>query len=251
MIKTFFVVLVLLFFSTLRINAQEIGTGIAIAIDLEGGEDGDLICAAQGGYTKCNKINDSSMYGIITDNPSAKFEVAGLNNPRYVLTSGKANLKVTSANGNIQEGDFVASSDRAGIGQKASESGFVLGTALETYESGDSNAVGKILVSISIHPEVGLGTARTNLLQVIRQGASGAILEPLDSFRYLIAALVVISSFIMGFIYFGRVARSGVEAIGRNPLASRIIQFNMILHIVMSIVIVLIGLAIAYLILIL
>jgi len=63
--------------------------------------------------------------------------------------------------------------------------------------------------------------------------------------------LVTITSFILGFVYFGRVARSGVEAIGRNPLASRIIQFNMLLHIVMSMVIVLIGLAIAYLILIL
>ena len=59
------------------------------------------------------------------------------------------------------------------------------------------------------------------------------------------------ASFVMGFVYFGRVARSGIEAIGRNPLASRIIQFNVILHILISIVIVLVGLAIAYLILIL
>ena len=248
--KIFLVLLILASFYN-PVSAQDTSTGVAIAIDMAGGEDGDLVCSAQGGYKKCNKLNDSSLFGVVTSNPSAKFEVTGLDNPVFVLTTGKANVKVSSRNGNINEGDFVTSSEAEGVGQLASENGFVLGTALESYESGDANAVGKILVSISIHPEVGLSSARSNLLQVIRQGATGAVLEPLDSFRYLIAALVVITSFVMGFVYFGRVARSGVEAIGRNPLASRIIQFNMILHIVMSIVIVLIGLAIAYLILIL
>ena len=251
MLKNLFLVFIVVISFYKPVAAQESSTGVAIAIELAGGEDGDIVCSAQGGYRKCNKLNDSSLFAIVTSNPTAKFEVTGLDNPVFVLTSGKANVKVSSRNGNINEGDFVTSSEIDGLGQLATENGFVLGTALESYESGDGDAVGKILISISIHPEIGLSSARSNLLQVIRQGATGAILEPLDSLRYLIAALVVIASFVMGFVYFGRVARSGVEAIGRNPLASRIIQFNMILHIVMSIVIVLIGLAIAYLILIL
>src|SRR3972149_3750938 len=251
MIKRFFLGIIILLFVSENAFAQEVSTGVAIAIDLEVASDGDLICSAQGGYKLCSKINDSSIFGVVTDNPSAKFEVTGIDNPRFVLSGGKARIKVSSVNGNIAEGDFITSSEREGIGVKAKENGFVLGTALESYDSNDPNNVGKILVAISIHPEVGLSSARSNLLQVIRQGATGAVLEPLDSFRYLLAALVTITSFILGFVYFGRVARSGVEAIGRNPLASRIIQFNMLLHIVMSIVIVLIGLAIAYLILIL
>ena len=146
---------------------------------------------------------------------------------------------------------MVTSSEKPGVAGSATENGFVLGTALESYDSSDPNATGKVLVSISIHPEVGLSPTRSNILQVIRLGATGLVLEPLDAFRYLIAGFVTVASFIMGFIYFGRGARSGVEAIGRNPLASRVIQFNMILHLLMAFVIILIGLAIAYMVLVL
>lgn len=231
--------------------AQDAATGIAIAISLPEAGDGDLICSSNKGYKLCDSQRDSSMFGVITDNPTSKFEVSGLDNPKFVLTSGKVKTKVSSINGSIAEGGLVTSSETRGVAQSATENGFVLGTALESYDSSDPEATGKILVLISIHPEVGLSPARSNILQVIRQGATGVILEPLDAFRYLIAALVTVTSFIMGFIYFGRVARSGVEAIGRNPLASRVIQFSEMLHLLMAFVIVLIGLAIAYLILVL
>lgn len=233
--------------------AQNTSTGVAIAVsvDQEGVGDGDLICSSTEGYRKCDTVSDSSMFGVVTDNPAVKFEVNGIDNPKFILTSGKAMVKVSTKNGNIKEGNYVTSSELAGVGQLATQNGFVLGTALADYEAKDPEGIDKILVLISIHPKVGLGSTKSNLYQVIRQGTSGAILEPLDSFRYLLAAIITIASFILGFLYFGRVARSGVEAIGRNPLASRVIQFNMILHIVMSIVIVLIGLALAYLILIL
>jgi F0F1-type ATP synthase membrane subunit c/vacuolar-type H+-ATPase subunit K len=52
-------------------------------------------------------------------------------------------------------------------------------------------------------------------------------------------------------IYFGKASRAGIEAVGRNPLAKRVIQLTVVMNIVLTIVIVLVGLAIAYLILIL
>ncbi|OGM15203.1 hypothetical protein A2V56_04325 [Candidatus Woesebacteria bacterium RBG_19FT_COMBO_42_9] len=231
--------------------AQDASTGVAIAISLKEAEDGDLVCSSKQGYKLCDIQRDSSMFGVVTDNPTSKFEVSGLDNPKFVLTSGKVKTKVSSINGNIEEGSLVTSSEKPGVAGSATENGFVLGTALESYDSSDPNATGKVLVSISIHPEVGLSPTRSNILQVIRLGATGLVLEPLDAFRYLIAGFVTVASFIMGFIYFGRVARSGVEAIGRNPLASRVIQFNMILHLLMAFVIILIGLAIAYMVLVL
>jgi F0F1-type ATP synthase membrane subunit c/vacuolar-type H+-ATPase subunit K len=62
---------------------------------------------------------------------------------------------------------------------------------------------------------------------------------------------MVIISFTLGMIYFGRASRTGIEAVGRNPLAKRVIQLTIFLNIVLTIVIVMVGLAIAYLILIL
>lgn len=232
--------------------AQDSAVGVAIPISLkEQGSDGDLVCTVEGGYGLCKIGYDTSVYGVITDNPAVSFDMTGVENAKMVITSGKVKVNVSSINGNITAGDFVTSSEKSGIGQRADRSGYVLGTALESYQSGSPDSIGKILVLINIHPAIGLGTARSNLIQVLRQGSGAAILEPLSALRYLLAAIIVIAAFLMGFIYFGRVARSGIEAIGRNPLASRIIQFNVILHILISIVIVLVGLAIAYLILIL
>jgi F0F1-type ATP synthase membrane subunit c/vacuolar-type H+-ATPase subunit K len=73
----------------------------------------------------------------------------------------------------------------------------------------------------------------------------------LASLRYLLAFLIAIIAFVLGFIYFGRVVRVGIEAIGRNPLARRMIQITMLFNILITIVIVLAGLLIAYLILVL
>ncbi len=232
--------------------AQESAVGIAIPVSLQdSASEGDVICTVNEGYGLCRNSYDTSIFGVVSDNPAVNFDMSGVENSEMILTSGKVRVNVSSINGAIAEGDFVTSSEKAGAAQRADRNGYVLGTALESYQSGNPDSIGKILVLINIHPAVGLGTARTNLLQLLRQGAGAAILEPLSSLRYLIAALVVIVAFIMGFVYFSLVARSGIEAIGRNPLASRIIQFNVMLHILISIIIVLIGLAIAYLILIL
>jgi len=62
---------------------------------------------------------------------------------------------------------------------------------------------------------------------------------------------IVLISFTIGFVYFGRVTTRGVEALGRNPLASRTIQLNLALNLAFMIVIILVGLGIGYLILIL
>jgi hypothetical protein len=106
------------------------------------------------------------------------------------------------------------------------------------------------LVSINIHPSSSFVGSRSNLVANIRQALSSPIVSPLDSLRYLLAFIIAIISFALGFIYFGRVVRTGVEAIGRNPLASRIIQATIFVNILITIVIVLTGLAIAVLILI-
>jgi F0F1-type ATP synthase membrane subunit c/vacuolar-type H+-ATPase subunit K len=61
----------------------------------------------------------------------------------------------------------------------------------------------------------------------------------------------MVVAFTLGLVYFGRIARAGVEAMGRNPMAKRMIQLSVLLHVVLTIIIVLTGLGIAYLILIL
>jgi F0F1-type ATP synthase membrane subunit c/vacuolar-type H+-ATPase subunit K len=174
-------------------------------------------------------------------------DLAGL---PLAVQSGDAIVRVSTVNGAIEVGDLITSSEMPGVGQKATVNGFVLGLALEAYGSTDPNDIGEILVSLNIHPSSSFVGSRTNLVANIRQALSSPVVAPLDSFRYLLAFIIAIISFALGFVYFGRVVRTGVEAIGRNPLASRMIQVTVLINIVITIVIVLTGLVVALLILI-
>ena len=62
----------------------------------------------------------------------------------------------------------------------------------------------------------------------------------------MLASTVVVSSLVVTFLTVGKVARSGVDAVGRNPLASKAIMFSIIMNTILSIAIVGIGLTAAY-----
>jgi len=232
--------------------AQLSSSGVAIStpIDDKDAEDGDIICSYEKGNQRCNKEYDTSIYGVISENPAAAIEDKEIGNAKLVISSGIAKVKVSSINGNIAEGDFVTTSKIAGVGMKAVRNGYVLGKALEAYQSADTNAVGKIQVLVNIHPSSALSGSRGNLLQFIREGLAVPIFSPVESLRYLLAVAIILISFTLGMVYFGRASRAGIEAIGRNPLAKRVIQLTVFLNITLTIVIVLVGLGLAYLILI-
>ncbi len=168
-----------------------------------------------------------------------------------VVTSGRAFVRVSAANGAIEVGDFVTSSKTPGVAIKATQNGYVLGKAQEAYSSGNADDIGKILVLLNIAPTVQLTSVGQNLLALLTKGISLASLDALSYLRYLLAAIMVVVSFLLGFIYFGRVVRAGIESMGRNPLAARAIQFSVLLNIVILIVIIGVGLAVAYFILVL
>jgi F0F1-type ATP synthase membrane subunit c/vacuolar-type H+-ATPase subunit K len=73
--------------------------------------------------------------------------------------------------------------------------------------------------------------------------------SPTPIFKYIVAALVVIVSFVLTFMTFGRTAAKGVEALGRNPAASGLINLGIIFNISISVAITLVGLIVAFLIL--
>jgi F0F1-type ATP synthase membrane subunit c/vacuolar-type H+-ATPase subunit K len=231
--------------------AQVDSLGVALPVEVEEEtQSGDIICTRQGGLVLCPEAYDPSIYGVVTASPSLALESDDLAGLPLAVQSGDAIVRVSTVNGAIEVGDLITSSEMPGVGQKATVNGFVLGLALEAYGSTDPNDIGEILVSLNIHPSSSFVGSRTNLVANIRQALSSPVVAPLDSFRYLLAFIIAIISFALGFVYFGRVVRTGVEAIGRNPLASRMIQVTVLINIVITIVIVLTGLVVALLILI-
>ena len=242
------------FFPTLIFGqADSSGVAVSYPINVEGVESGHIICGTTDGFTLCDSEYDPQMFGVITDNPSVALEAPGTEGDatRLVLSDGVARTKVSGSNGPIAEGDFVTTSDIPGVGQKADRSGYVLGASLDDFSGESDDVRGEVLVALNIHPAAGLAGPRSDLLSIIRSGVTAPLFEPLAAFRYILAALMILIAFSLGFVYFGRVAKTGIEAMGRNPKASRVIQLSVLFNIVITIIIVLIGLAIAYLILIL
>ncbi len=233
--------------------AQITSTGVATSVSILDEEtlDGDIICSTEGGFALCKEPYDPSIFGVVTLSPAVIFEDLNLQGAKPVVSQGKALVRVATTNGEINEGDYITSSEIAGVGQLASENGFVLGTALENYANPNPKEAGEILVSLNIHATTSASDAGTNLIATFKRGLSAPTLSPLASLRYVLAAVVTLIAFIFGFIYFGRIAKAGVESVGRNPLAGKTIQFSVVLNVLLTLGIILIGLAIAYLILIL
>lgn len=250
--------LLVLFFSISVVQgnafAQEFTTGISESIAITADREvvsGDIISVRDKKFGLSAVDYDTSMYGVITDNPAIIMDDSALVGRKYVTSSGEAFVRVTTKNGPISKGDFITSSDNPGIGQKAIKSGQIVGMALQEFTSTDPNEVKEILVSIDIRPNLVQDNIKVNLLEALRSGAQAPFLTPLTSLRYILAALVTAGSFILGFSSFGKTSGSGVEALGRNPLASKEIQHSIVLNMILTAIIMLSGLALAYFILVL
>lgn len=258
--KLFLIVLCLLLnlflVSTSLVNAQEdnepeiTSEGIAVDVVINGDvPDGSIISLTEGKYALSEIPYDPSVFGVVTYNPSAFFDDSSDTTKRPVVSFGKAKVRVSSINGTIKAGDLVTTSEVKGVGQKATENGYVIGVALEDYDVKDTTKVGSIYVTLHLNFGMLSTTVRENLVSSLRKGSIAPFSSPLNAFRYLVAATIAILSFVGGFWFFGRVSSRGVEAIGRNPLARRFILISVFLNVTLTIGVMLLGVALAYIIL--
>src|SRR3989344_358112 len=225
-------------------------SGIALTHEIldENPQDGAIVAITQNGFELSKIEYDNGIYGVITNSPAISIE----NNPKdglnYVVYTGNGQVLVSASNGEIKKFDFITSSSAPGVGMKATRNGYVLGAALEDYSS---ETPGLIAVNIDPHLNTDLtNSVSRNIFDIFRSARQSAYLSPFEALRFLTAALIALSAFVLGFIYFGRVAQRGVEAVGRNPLAGRKIEVSVIINVLLTTVIILIGIIIAYLILI-
>lgn len=234
-------------------SGENMSSGLAITLPIdENVKDGAIISLGTKGYTASKIEYDPSILGVIAQNPALSLQ-SNNDSPKnkLIITSGKVYTLVSTTNGNIKKNDFITSSKIAGVGQKGSVNGFIVGIALDDYTNSNPQKIGKILVSVNPRHNASFVALRTDLLSTLKAIRTASLIYPLASLRYFLAAMVIIIAFAVGFLYFGKIAKSSVEALGRNPLAGRTIQINAILNLILTIIIIFVGLAISYLILIL
>src|SRR3990167_2519701 len=153
--KTFILLAFLHLLFVTGVNAQK---SSAIAVHVKVSDkvpDASILCAYPEGNSLCNRAYDPNTFGVVVIEPALSFETVEKDAQTVpVVTSGKVYVNVSSINGTIVAGDFITSSLKPGVGQKAIKSGFVLGTAMEDYTESDPEKVGKILVLVTIKPAI-------------------------------------------------------------------------------------------------
>lgn len=231
--------------------AQNNASGIAVTIpvtDSDGVFDGAIVCSGVDGYTLCNQPFNPNIYGVVSLSPSVYLDNSTTGS-YPVISSGKVYILVKGGEDVIKIGDYITSSDSPGIGQKATKSGYVIGNALEEYAETDNSKTKKILVSISIKPAILTQAAAQNLIEMIKQGIDSTFLSPLSALRYLIAGFIVVTTVLYGLTHFGKIANSGIQAIGRNPLAGRTISAGIVLNVILAVIVMVAGVVIGFVIL--
>ena len=226
-------------------SAGTLGVARMVAVKDSHIKNGSILSNSASGAIASNTPYDPQVMGVVSRD--AGIILSDDNNTGVpVISVGTVYVLVSAKEGPIKKGDLIATSTIPGVGVKAVKDGYVLGTALEDYTS---NTPGLIATDFNLqyfNSKPAFPGTLTDLLKL-------ALLPTKDSpapiYKYIVAAAVVIASFVLAFFSFGRAAAKGVEALGRNPSASKIIHLGIIFNVFIVVVIVFAGLTVAFLIL--
>lgn len=208
------------------------------------------------------------MFGVVISSSDATVSLSSPDATQqvFVATSGKYDVLVSTQNGPIREGDYITVSSLAGVGMKAETTQqLVLGKALTAFNGMSDTETTATLTTSKGKQEVKLGhiqvevsVAHNPLYQkqdeagvpkFLSKAAQLVTDRPVSAFR-IYASLVALGTSLLiagGILYAG--VRTGMIAVGRNPLAKRSIFRNLIQVTLMSLIVFVIGVFAVYLLL--
>ncbi len=244
-------ILFLVFLSTLfqlKTFAQtQVSVGIATNVPLSGKVlNGEIISGSNKGYYPSTTPYDAQMAGVISLNPAVSLDTIGIDNAYPLISNGTVLVRVATINGPIHEKDPITSSSIAGVGMRATRTGYILGTAVGSYTVSNKNQVGEIIVTLNRHYDFVSRRLSNSIFDIFAVSELAAYESPSVVFKYAMAAFIIILAIILGFLSYGRVAALGIEALGRNPLASKSINYGILLNVTITVAIIVIGFIISY-----
>lgn len=182
----------------------------------------------------------------------------------FVASSGQYTTLVSNQNGAIKAGDFITASALAGIGMKADEGqSVILGKAAAAF-TGTANVIGKVSLKNSLgkNTDVSLGrvavvldvshnpleSKSTNYVPgFLAKTAQSVADKKVSAARiYLGLAVLALTTVITtNLVYSG--VRSGMIAVGRNPLSKKSIIKSLIQTVIAGLIIFIVGVFAVYL----
>lgn len=207
-------------------TTASIATGSLVSLDEK----------TSGSVVVADTTNVGRLFGVVVPPSSASISLSGTGTGQVqVVTSGTANVLVSTAGGDIHVGDYITIGSIAGVGQKVgSASTRVVGTAQTDFNgSGDGVtkrtiddgttsrevAIGQIPVVIAVSTYTGDGKQTyvvPNWLQNLSNTLAGKAVSPI---RIIIAGLIIIIAMISITVLLYAAVRNSIISIGRNPLS--------------------------------
>lgn len=213
-------------------------------------KDGAILSSSDHGAILSNTPYDPQVLGIVSRDAAIVFNsTGGTESGIPIISTGEVYALVSVKNGPIKKGDLLATSTIPGVAVKALVPGYVLGTAKENSTVQNSDEIEKIAIDLNLHYFNSKSPFPGSLSDILKIALFPTKDGPSPIFKYIVAGLVVLGSFYLGFVSFSRTAAKGVEALGRNPAASKIIYLGIIFNVSIVVAIILAGLTVAFLIL--
>jgi len=213
------------------------------------------------------QADGNQMLGVVV---SANDAPVSLSDPgaqeTFVATYGHYGVLVSDQNGAIKSGDLLVVSSLAGVGMKADATQqTVIGKAMQGFDgksnvdstvslstSGGTRSVnlGRITVDVAVsHNPLYQKASTPGVPQLLSKLAQSVTSQPVSAFRiYASLAVIIVTLAVAGSVLFAGV-RSGMIAIGRNPLAKRSISRNLVQVTLMALIVFVIGVFAVYLLL--
>ncbi|OGD85488.1 hypothetical protein A3B51_03500 [Candidatus Curtissbacteria bacterium RIFCSPLOWO2_01_FULL_41_18] len=236
------------FFPAYTVYGQTLPTSGQVAVNIQVADSqiaaGDIVSVTKEGLARTSSEYDILMYGVVASDPVLSVAQRDANT-RPIVSSGQTQVRFSAKNGAVEIGDFITSSDEPGVGQKATKPGYVLGKALEGY--GDTTKTA--LVSITVERGFYQGNLPAAGPLSVVSALALAIADPSRSgqlFRYVLSAIVGIMTILIAAFSFIKFVNTGLEAIGRNPLAKKTIVGGMILSGTLVFIFSSLGIAVAW-----
>jgi F0F1-type ATP synthase membrane subunit c/vacuolar-type H+-ATPase subunit K len=218
---------------------------------------GDILITSPDGIKRSSISYDSKILGVLVDNPLIVLRDQDPTK-KPILSAGEAIVNITDFNGEIKRSDYVTTSPLAGEGMKGVQSGYVVGIALEdsSYNGqtsviqGKASKLGTVKVAVKIE-YAEITTARNNIrllndLAAVLYRSSQDPEKFINILRYIIAGLIAIIAFTVGFISTARAFTKTIESLGRNPLAQKSIYTSVAIHVFLTITAELIAFAVIF-----
>lgn len=182
---------------------------------------------------------DPDVFGVTLETPTLLLDDGTANAP--VVRSGEAFVNVVARNGPIAPGDYVTTSGVRGKGERANvEDAYLIGIALGSFSGLPEEVVGsegevsygRIPVLLSVGH---VSKAQEVLTGAPVSAADNDITEAtlLNVIQYIVAAFIAVGSVFIAFRNFGPNLKTGIDSIGRNPLAKSSIQSMVFLNAVL------------------